>query len=86
MNARHDRQMLVDSREPTRALMPAHGPGDYPDVYQEEELDLRKYWQVIRKHLRSILGLAGSVAILTYLILLTLTPIYKATASLIIDA
>lgn len=85
MNARHDRQMLVDSREPTRALMPAHGPGDYPEVYQEEELDLRKYWQVIRKHLRSILGLAGSVAILTYLILLTLTPIYKATASLIIE-
>jgi capsular exopolysaccharide synthesis family protein len=52
---------------------------------QQEELDLQNYWRVIRKHLWSILGLAFSVAVLTYLIQLTMTPIYKATSSLIIE-
>ena len=59
--------------------------GDYPDFAQEEELYLRKYWRVIRKYLWSILGLAFSIALLTYLILLTMTPIYKATSTLIIE-
>lgn len=79
----NDKQSLTDPR--SGALMAGQGPGDYPDFYQEEELDLRKYWRVIRKHFWSILGLASSVAILTYLVLLTLTPIYKATSSLIIE-
>lgn len=49
------------------------------------ELDLRKYWQVIRKHLWSIIGLSLSVGLLVYLILLAMPPIYKATATLVIE-
>ena len=79
----NDQRSLAELK--SGALVTGQGPGEYPDFYQEEELDLRKYWRVIRKHLWSILGLAFSVAILTYLVLLTLTPIYKATSSLIIE-
>lgn len=79
----NDRQSLAELK--AGPLMPAQGQGDYPDLIQQEELDLRQYWRVIRKHLWSILGLAFSIAILTYLVLLTMTPIYKATSSLIIE-
>ena len=55
------------------------------DLAPEREIDLEKYWRVIRRHLWSILGLSGSVMVLTFLILLTLTPIYQGKASIIIE-
>jgi len=79
----NDHQSLVEAQGGPLAR-PAN-PVEFQDLGQQEELDLQKYWRVIRKHLWSILGLAFSVAILTYLILLTMTPIYKATSSLIIE-
>jgi len=79
----NDHQSLVEAQGGPLAR-PAN-PAEFQDLGQQEELDLQKYWRVIRKHLWSILGLAFSVAVLTYLILLTMTPIYKATSSLIIE-
>ena len=56
-----------------------------PDIFQEESLDLRKYWSIVRGHVWSILGLALSIALLTYLFMLTKQPIYQATSTLIIE-
>jgi capsular exopolysaccharide synthesis family protein len=60
-------------------------PYEAGDVSEEEQFDLRRYWAVIRRHLWGILGLAVSVSVLTFLILLSKTPIYRATASMIIE-
>ncbi|MDF9393279.1 MULTISPECIES: GumC family protein [Methylococcus] len=73
---------IVQSNFPQVVNPPYEGGGYQAD---EEELDLRRYWNVIRRHLWGILGLAGSVSVLTFLILLSITPIYRATATLIIE-
>lgn len=55
------------------------------DVSREDDLDLWKYWIVIRRHFWGILGLSVSVTALAFLVLLSMTPIYRATATLIIE-
>lgn len=66
-------------------IVPRPDPEPIPDAGEDNDLDLHKYWRVIHKHLWGIIGLVISVALLTYLIMMTLTPIYKATATLIIE-
>lgn len=56
-----------------------------PDMSLDAELEFRKYWRVIRKHFWSIFALAFAVSVLTYLLLLTMTPIYKAESSIVIE-
>lgn len=79
------RKFEYPSIVPESLPQPAEARLDPVDFAQEEELDLGKYWKVIRKHLWGILGLAVSVTVLALLILLSMTPIYRATATLIIE-
>ena len=52
----------------------------------DEILELKKYIRVVSRHKWGILGLAFSVAILAALISSSLTPIYRATATLFIES
>jgi len=52
----------------------------------DEEIDLSQYWAVIRRNKWSILSLAMLVSFLTVLIVYSITPVYKATASLLIES
>lgn len=51
-----------------------------------EVIDLSHYWLVIRRHLKKILALSFLVTLLAALVVLAMTPIYKATATLMIEA
>ena len=57
------------------------------DVWETDEpLDLRHYWNVINRNKWPIVGLALTVALLTSLIVFTMTPIYRASATLLIES
>ncbi|QJD30650.1 GumC family protein [Methylococcus geothermalis] len=73
---------IIQNNIPQVLTIPHDGGGYQPE---EEEFDLRRYWSVIRRHLWGILGLAVSVSVLTLLILLSMTPIFRATATLIVE-
>src|ERR1700692_844602 len=51
-----------------------------------DELDLRHYWQIINKRKWSIVGLAVAVGLLTTLVVFAMTPIYRASATLLIES
>lgn len=51
-----------------------------------ETLDLAQYWQTIRRYLWRILSLAVLITVLVALIVMSITPQYKATASLLIES
>ena len=51
----------------------------------EIQIDFRRIWLLIRKYLWGILGLSLSITVLTYLVLLAITPVYRATAKLVIE-
>ncbi len=51
-----------------------------------DDIDLRHYWNVIRRRLWSILGLALTVGILATLIVFAMTPIYRASATLLLES
>lgn len=53
--------------------------------YFEEEVDLAQYWAVINRHKWSILTLAILVTLLAGLIVYSMTPVYQATARLLIE-
>ncbi|QXP88095.1 GumC family protein [Methylococcus capsulatus] len=82
MNDKNIYSPVIPSNVPQVVNVP-YEAGGY--VSEEEQFDLRRYWAVIRRHLWGILGLAVSVSVLTLLILLSKTPIYRATASLVIE-
>ena len=51
----------------------------------EEIIDLREYWRVLRVHKRRIIGLAFLFAIVSVLLVFSMKPIYKSTATLLIE-
>lgn len=51
-----------------------------------EVIDLRDYWLVINRHKLGIVGFAFLVTLLVTLIVFSMKPIYKATATLLIEA
>ena len=55
--------------------------GDLDDV----DIKLRRYWLVVRKYLWVILGLASLVAILASLFVSTMRPVYRSSASLLVE-
>ena len=55
-------------------------------IPEEEEIDLREYWRVIVHHKWSIFGLAFLFALLAALSVLSMKPIYSASATLLIEA
>ena len=51
-----------------------------------EVIDLSHYWLVIRRHLKKILALSFLVTVLAALVVMVMTPVYKATTTLMIEA
>ncbi len=52
----------------------------------DEPLDLRHYWNVINRKKWAILGLAVAVGLLAALIAFAMTPIYRASATILIES
>ena len=75
---------------------PSQAPGGFPGVAQtnfqaarqddDDIIDLRQYFRILNQHKWGILGLGLSVAVLTLLVVFAMTPIYTATATLLIEA
>jgi len=55
-------------------------------LLQDDVIDLRQYWQTIMRHKWGIIGFAFVVTLLTTLAVYSLTPIYRATATLLIES
>lgn len=53
---------------------------------QDDEIDLRHYWNVVNKHKWGILSFSLLMALIALLVAYTLTPIYRATATLLIES
>src|SRR5438045_5937611 len=51
-----------------------------------DEIDLRHYWSIINRRKWSIIGLALAVDLLTTLVVFAMTPIYRASATLLIES
>src|ERR1039457_2166517 len=51
-----------------------------------DKIDLRYYWNIINRRKWSIIGLALAVGLLTTLVVFSMTPIYRASAMLLIES
>lgn len=51
----------------------------------QAELNLLDYWLLVRKHTRQILKLAGIITLLATLVVFQMTPVYRSTASVLIE-
>lgn len=49
-------------------------------------IDLTHYWHVVRRQLKKIIALAAVITILTVLVVLSLTPTYSASTTLLIES
>jgi capsular exopolysaccharide synthesis family protein len=76
----------MNLQERKLAGVPALPEQTAQDFMDEEEIDLRQYWRTINKYKWRILALAFMVSILAVLIVFTITPIYRSTASLMIES
>lgn len=56
------------------------------NLMNEEVIDLRQYWQTILRHKWGIISFAVVVTILTTLVVFSISPIYRATATLLIES
>lgn len=57
-----------------------------PMVDDDDEIDLLEYWHIINRHKWAILGFAGIVCVLTYVVVSAMTPIFESTATLMIES
>lgn len=51
----------------------------------EEVIDLRAYWHVLKRHKLKIIGLGVLFALMSILVVFSMQPIYKSTATLLIE-
>lgn len=58
----------------------------FSNQMQEEVIDLRQYWMTINRHKWGIFGFAVIVSILTILVVFSMKPAYRATATLLIES
>ena len=56
------------------------------DWETDDPIDLRHYWNVINRRKWAIVGLALVVGLLTTLIVFAMTPIYRASTTLLIES
>lgn len=61
-------------------------PPLFGSVSAEQKLELLEYWRSITKRKWAILGLALAVAVLAAVVSLAMTPIYRATATVLIES
>lgn len=83
-----------DDFEPGQALIPVHSQAMVASNYEssprnedegDDEIDLRELWSVIKRRKGTILLIFALVSLLTLLITLSMTPIYRASVTLEID-
>lgn len=55
-------------------------------LMKEEVIDLRQYWRTIMRNKWGIIGFAFIVTVLTVMVVFTLKPVYRATATLMIES
>lgn len=72
------------------AELPAHGVAPPPHgaegpFVEEDAIDLRQSLAVLRRYAVRIVGLAGVVALLAALVVFSMQPIYRGTATLLIE-
>lgn len=83
-NPASEQRALIEQPIPT-ALSPwVLPPGSRAD-FDEDEINLREYWQVILKHKWTVLGFFAVVFIAVFVATLLMTPIYRATTVLQIE-
>src|SRR3984893_2304416 len=51
-----------------------------------DKIDVRYYWNIINRRKWSIIGLALAVGLLTTLVVFGMTPIYRASATVLIES
>lgn len=51
-----------------------------------EVIDLMHYWHVFRRHLTKIIALSAVATLIAVLVVMSMTPIYRATTTLLIEA
>src|SRR5580658_88300 len=56
------------------------------DWRASDGIDLRQYWNIINPRKWSIIGLAAAVGLLAALVVFAMTPIYRASATLLIES
>ena len=54
--------------------------------FEEETIDLREYWSVIRRHIWGILGLSFILSVLAFVIVFSLTPVYQASTTILLES
>lgn len=63
------------------------GGVDAPQEFSAEEvIDLRQYWRTLMRFRWGIVGFSFIVTLLTVLVLMAMKPVYRATATLLIEA
>lgn len=55
-------------------------------LMDEEVIDLRQYWRTLMRNKWGIIGFALIVTVLTVLVVFSMKPVYKATATLLIES
>ena len=53
--------------------------------FDDEEIDLKQYWHLLRKYLWTILGISLLVALLVALFVSSLRPVYRSTATMLVE-
>ena len=76
---------LTPLKESKRSLRTLPEEMDLIGGFEEEEIDLKQYWHLLRKYLWVILGLASLVAVLVSLFVSTIRPVYRSTATLLVE-
>ena len=76
---------LTAQKNNRRALRTQQEEPDLIGGLEEEEIDLKQYWHLLRKYLWVILGLASLVAVLVSLFVSTIRPVYRSTATLLVE-
>ncbi|MDH5231358.1 MAG: polysaccharide biosynthesis tyrosine autokinase [Gammaproteobacteria bacterium] len=61
-------------------------PFNLKRISAEEEIDLRQYWNTISRYRWSIIGLAFVVTLIVALVVFSMQPVYRATATLLIES
>ncbi len=76
---------LTSQKEGKRALRSPPEEMDLIGGFEDEEIDLKQYWHLLRKYLWTILGISSLVAVLVALFVSSLRPVYRSTATLLVE-
>jgi len=76
---------LTSQKEGKRALRSPPEEMDLIGGFEDEEIDLKQYWHLLRKYLWIILGLSSLVAMLAALFVSSMRPVYRSTATLLVE-